>query len=51
MGYKGPLLSTGLFPNPVHNINVLAKIDHQFSESDHFSLCYSVYAVHSKNSV
>jgi hypothetical protein len=49
-GYKGPLLSTGLFPNPVHNINVLAKVDHQFSESDHFSLRYSVYDVHSKNS-
>jgi hypothetical protein len=49
-GYKGPLLSTGLFPNRVHNINVLAKIDHQFSESDHFSLRYSVYDVHSKNS-
>jgi hypothetical protein len=49
-GYKGPLLSTGLYPNPVHNINVLAKIDHQFSESDHFSLRYSVYDVHSKNS-
>ena len=49
-GYKGPLLSTGLYPNPVHNINALAKIDHQFSESDHFSLRYSVYDVHSKNS-
>src|ERR1700730_15481970 len=49
-GYKGPLLSSGLFPNPVHNINVLAKIDHQFSESDHFSLRYSVYDIHSKNS-
>src|SRR5947209_17287750 len=31
VGYKGAPIATGLFPNPVHNTNFLAKSDHQFS--------------------
>ena len=37
-------------PNPVHNTNFLAKVDHQFSRNDQFSVRYSLYDVHSNNS-
>jgi hypothetical protein len=50
VGYKGPLISTGLYPNPVHNTNFLAKADHQFNRKDQFSVRYSLYDVHSPNS-
>jgi hypothetical protein len=50
VGYRGPLLSTGLYPNPVHNTNFLAKLDHDFSAGDQFNLRYSLYDVHSSNS-
>jgi Carboxypeptidase regulatory-like domain/TonB dependent receptor-like, beta-barrel len=49
-GYQGPLISTGMYPNPVHYSNGLAKIDHQFSDRDLFSARYSIYDVHSINS-
>lgn len=50
VGYKGPLISTGIYPNPVHMTTFLGKIDHQFSPRDQFSIRYSLYDVHSKNS-
>jgi hypothetical protein len=50
IGYPGARIATGIFPNPVHNTNVLAKIDHQFSTKDQFSVRYSLYDVHSNNS-
>lgn len=50
IGYQGAQISTGLFPNPVHNTNFLGKVDHQFGESDQFSIRYSLYDVHSNNS-
>jgi hypothetical protein len=50
VGYQGPQISTGLYPNPVHNSNFLAKADHQFSRNDEFSVRYSLYDVHSDNS-
>jgi hypothetical protein len=49
-GYKGPLITRGLYPNPVHNTNFLAKADHQFNRKDLFSVRYSLYDVHSTNS-
>ena len=49
-GYKGALITTGLYPNPVHNTNFLAKVDHQLSGNDMFTLRYSLYDVHSNNS-
>ncbi len=49
-GYQGEQISTGLFPNPVHNTNFLAKLDHQFNPKDLFSVRYSLYDVHSNNS-
>ena len=32
IGYQGAQIATGLYPNPVHNTNFLAKVDHQFGE-------------------
>src|SRR6185312_10708519 len=32
-GYAAPQVSTGLYPNPVHTTNFLAKLDHQFSRN------------------
>jgi Carboxypeptidase regulatory-like domain len=49
-GYSGAQIATGLFPNPVHNTNFLAKLDQQFSQKDQFSVRYSLYEVHSDNS-
>jgi len=48
--YPGPLISTGIYPNPVHNTNFFAKAEHQFSQRDQFSFRYSLYAVNSTNS-
>ena len=50
VGYPGPQISTGDFPNPVHNENFFAKVDHQFSDEDQFSARYSLYHVDSINS-
>ena len=38
VGYQGPHITTGLYPNPVHNINVLGKVDHQLSSKDQLSI-------------
>jgi hypothetical protein len=50
VGYPGPLISTGIYPNPVHTSNVLAKLDHQLNSNDQFTARYSLYDVHSRNS-
>ena len=50
VGYPGSPVATGIYPNPVHSVNVLGKIDHQFNGSDHFSIRYSLYDVTSSNS-
>ena len=50
VNYPGPLISTGQFRNPVHNENLMAKVDHRFSEADQFSARYSLYHVDSINS-
>ncbi len=49
-GYRGAPVSTGLYPNPVHSTNLLAKADHQFRPRDQFSLRYSLYSVASDHS-
>jgi hypothetical protein len=49
-GYAGPRISTGIYPNPVDSTNVLAKVDHQFSGRDQFSVRYSTYHVSAANS-
>ncbi len=50
LGFPGPRISTGDFPNPVHNENFFAKVDHHFSDKDQFSARYSLYHVDSTNS-
>ncbi len=49
-GYGGPPISTGIYPNPVDTTNVLAKLDHRFSDRDQFSVRYSSYNVTATNS-
>ncbi len=49
-GYPGESIFTGLYPNPVHSDNLLAKLDHQFRATDQFSARYSLYKVDSANS-
>lgn len=48
-GYRGPQITTGIFPNPVNAVNALAKVDHQFSQRDQISVRYSRYDVSSDN--
>ena len=50
VGYPGAMVSTGIYPNPVHSTNFLGKVDHRLSDRDQASLRYSLYDVHSKNS-
>ena len=50
VGYGGALLTTGNFPDPVHNTNFLAKLDHAVSANDLLTVRYSLYDVHSRNS-
>jgi Carboxypeptidase regulatory-like domain len=50
VGYPGPNIFTGLYPNPVHNENFLAKADHQVSSKDLLTVRYSLYHVMSINS-
>ncbi len=50
VGFSGLRPTTGIYPNPVHLSNVLAKVDHQFSARDQFSVRYSLYDTNSSNS-
>ncbi len=49
-GYGGPPVTTGEYPNPIDTVNWVAKLDHQFSGNDHFSVRYSLYDAASTNS-
>jgi outer membrane receptor protein involved in Fe transport len=48
-GYQGPHITTGVYPNPVDSLNVIAKVDHQVSSRDQLSVRYSRYGVTSTN--
>jgi hypothetical protein len=50
VGYSGLRVATGIYENPVHSVNVLGKVDHQFSGRDLLSVRYSLYDVYSENS-
>ena len=50
VGYPGSPVSTGIYPNPVDMAHFLAKVDHEFSPRDQFSVRYSLYDVLSLNS-
>jgi hypothetical protein len=47
--YAGLPVATGIYPNPVHTANVLAKIDHQVSGSDQLNVRYTLYRVTASN--
>ena len=48
--YPGSSITTGIYPNPVHSANVLGKLDHHASGSDHLTVRYALYHVTSDNS-
>ncbi len=50
VGYPGAAVTTGVFPNPVHTTNVLAKVDHRVNGSGQLTARYSEYDVASANS-
>lgn len=50
VGYPGAAIGTGLYANPVKSINLLGKVDHEFSSRDQFNIRYSLYDVNSDNS-
>ena len=50
VGYAGPLVATGVYPNPVSSTNVLGKVDHQVSGADQMTIRYSLYDVGAENS-
>jgi Carboxypeptidase regulatory-like domain/TonB dependent receptor-like, beta-barrel len=47
--YPGAAVSTGIYSNPLRSSNVMAKVDHQFSNRDEFAVRYSRYGVTSEN--
>jgi hypothetical protein len=49
VNYQGMPVATGIYPNPVHSLNVLGKIDLQFSGADQLSVRYALYDVVSDN--
>jgi hypothetical protein len=49
VGYPGLPVTTGIYPNPVHGSNALAKLDHQVSGADQVSVRYALYDVTSDN--
>ncbi|HZM96968.1 MAG TPA: TonB-dependent receptor [Vicinamibacterales bacterium] len=48
--YPGSSIGTGIYPNPVHSANVLGKLDHHASGSDHLTVRYALYRVTADNS-
>jgi hypothetical protein len=47
--YPGAAVATGIYSNPVRSSNVMAKVDHQFSNRDEFAVRYARYGVTSEN--
>jgi hypothetical protein len=49
VGYRGPGVATGVYPNPVHSSNLLAKVDHELGSRDRLTIRYALYDVSSAN--
>jgi hypothetical protein len=47
--YGGPAIATGIYPNPVDALNLLAKVDQQYGDGHQFSARYSQYDVTADN--
>jgi len=50
IGYQGPLVVTGLYPNPVRTNNAFFRLDHHLNSRNEFSVRYNLYTVASDNS-
>jgi len=50
VGYQGPVVTTGIYPNPVDTTTMLAKVDHRLSDRDFLTVRYSLYRADSSNS-
>jgi outer membrane receptor protein involved in Fe transport len=50
LNYPGGVITTGVYANPVHSTNVLAKVDHRLGPAAQLSIRYSEYDVTSTNS-
>jgi outer membrane receptor protein involved in Fe transport len=50
VGYRGPFITTGVYPNPVDSTNLLAKVDHVVNARDQLGIRYGLYDVRSQNS-
>jgi len=48
-GYRGRLVTTGAYQNPVRSTNVLSRVDHQVGGADLLTVRYSAYNVHAQN--
>jgi hypothetical protein len=49
VGYSGPPVTSGIYPNPVATTHALAKIDHHLQGGGQLSFRYSSYAASSEN--
>jgi hypothetical protein len=49
VGYQGPHVTTGEYPNPIDTANFVGKVDHQLTGADHLSVRYSLYSTNSDN--
>lgn len=49
VGYGGPSVTTGIYPNPVTMTHSLAKVDHHLYGGSQLSFRYSSYGVDSEN--
>jgi Carboxypeptidase regulatory-like domain/TonB dependent receptor len=49
VGYPGPPVTTGEYPNPVDTTSMLAKVDHQVNGREQFGVRYSLYDVGARN--
>lgn len=50
IGYPGPQIATGIYPNPVRTHNAFGRLDHRFSPRDEFNIHYNLYTVAADNS-
>lgn len=48
-GYRGPLVATGDYRNPVDSVNLFGKVDHQVNGRDQLSVRFSLYDVDAEN--
>jgi hypothetical protein len=50
VGYPGARVATGVYPNPVHTLNFLGKVDHQLNGRDQLAVRHTLYRVRSGHS-